>query len=63
MAETKFTYDVFPEDLGSSYYGHFMTMTAMLGTGAISTPTTNPYPGNPLTQVLTTAKEIGRAHV
>lgn len=29
-----FSYDVFPSDLGSSYYGHFMTITAVTGTGA-----------------------------
>lgn len=29
-----FEYDVFPSDLGSSYYGHFMTITAVTGTGA-----------------------------
>ena len=36
-----FSFDVFPEDLGSSYYGHFMTMTAIqrsaMQTGAIET--------------------------
>lgn len=35
----QFSYDAFPEDLGSSYYGHFMTMTAIVGDGAIVTPT------------------------
>ena len=30
----QFNYDVFPSDLGSSYYGHFMTITAITGTGA-----------------------------
>ena len=37
----KFEYDAFPEDLGSSYYGHFMTMTAMVGDGLAQVPTAN----------------------
>lgn len=30
----KFSYDVFPEDLGSDYYGHWMTITAKVPNGA-----------------------------
>ena len=32
----QFSYDVFPEDLGSSYYGHFMTITAIQRSGALT---------------------------
>lgn len=35
-----FSFDVFPEDLGSSYYGHFMTMTAIQRSGSYTGPTT-----------------------
>ena len=35
----KFSYDVFPEDLGSDYYGHWMTITAKVPTGTASVPT------------------------
>lgn len=35
----QFSYDVFPEDLGSDYYGHWMSITAKVPTGAISAPT------------------------
>lgn len=31
-----FSFDVFPEDLGSSYYGHFMTMTAIQRSGPLT---------------------------
>lgn len=30
----RFSYDVFPEDLGSDYYGHWMTITAKVPAGA-----------------------------
>ena len=32
-----FDYDVFPEDLGSDYYGHWMKITAKVGQGAVQT--------------------------
>ena len=35
----QFSYDVFPEDLGSDYYGHWMTITAKVPSGSVSTPT------------------------
>lgn len=38
-AKYNFGYDVFPEDLGSSQYGHFMTITAIVGTGMVTNPT------------------------
>lgn len=35
----RFSYDVFPEDLGSDYYGHWMTITAKVPNGAINVGT------------------------
>ena len=35
----QFSYDVFPEDLGSDYYGHWMTITAKVPTGKVSVST------------------------
>lgn len=47
-AQYQFSYDVFPEDLGSSQYGHFMTITAIVGDKIVTTPTgpISPAPPN-----------------
>lgn len=42
-----FSYDVFPEDLGSSYYGHFMTITAIQRTGPYTGAIGNNISNNP----------------
>lgn len=38
-AQYNFKSDKFPEDLGSDYYGHWMTITAKVPTGSVSIPT------------------------
>lgn len=42
-----FSYDVFPSDLGSAYYDHYMTITAMVADSLVKTPTNDgTYIGN-----------------
>lgn len=60
-AKYQFSYDAFPEDLGSSYYGHFMTMTAMIGDGTIVTPTGPISPATPNRSVYAVAMFIPSA--
>lgn len=43
----QFSYDVFPSDLGSAYYDHYMTITAMVADSLVKTPTNDgTYIGN-----------------
>lgn len=39
----QFSYDVFPSDLGSTYYDHYMTITAMVADSLVKTPTTDGF--------------------
>lgn len=52
-SQYRFSYDVFPEDLGSSQYGHFMTITALVGDSIITTPTGPLSPAAPNRSVYT----------
>ena len=43
----QFSYDVFPSDLGSTYYDHYLTITAMVADSGVKTPTNDgTYLGN-----------------